>query len=105
MFNKLSGIKWGSTVFPFTCGDLIPVFWLVRRPLRTPPPHLNDLPQSLKQVHRLVRSPPVLGQQFKNVVDNRVLGFGEQVRLGEDGLRNAGAGILAAKLDDDVIEV
>jgi hypothetical protein len=52
-----------------------------------------------------VRSPPVLGQQFENVVDNRVLGFGKHVRLGEDGLRNAGAGIFAAKLGDHVVEV
>jgi hypothetical protein len=47
----------------------------------------------------------VLVEQFENVVDDLVLGLGEQVRLREGGLRNAGAGIFVAELGDDVVEV
>src|SRR5437016_10473770 len=52
-----------------------------------------------------MRSQPVLIEQRKNVVDDRVLGFGHQVRLRERSLRNAGLGILPAELSDDVVEV
>ena len=48
---------------------------------------------------------PVLVEQFEYVVNDLVLSFGEQVRLGEGRLRNAGARILTAKLGDDVVEV
>ena len=47
----------------------------------------------------------VLVEQFEYVVNDLVLSFGEQVRLGEGRLRNAGARILTAKLGDDVVEV
>jgi putative phosphoesterase len=39
---------------------------------------------------------PMRIQQFENVVDNRILGLGEEIRFGERGFRNAGTGILAA---------
>ena len=43
---------------------------------------------------------------FSNsVVDDLVLGFCQQVRLREGGLRNAGTGISSAELGDDVVEV
>lgn len=48
---------------------------------------------------------PVLVEQFKNVVDDCVLGFGEEIRLRKGRLRNAGFGILQAKFGDDVEEV
>ena len=44
-------------------------------------------------------------EQRENIVHDRVLGFGEQVRLMERGLRNAGTGILAAEFGDDVVVV
>jgi len=52
-----------------------------------------------------MRGKLVFVQQLQDVVDDRILGFGEEVRLREGGFRNAGAGILAAELGDDVIEV
>ena len=52
-----------------------------------------------------MRGQPVLVQQRENVVDDRVLGLGEEVRFREGRLRHAGTGILAAKLGDDVVEV
>ena len=89
-----------------TSGDPIATsLELVRRALRQSLTHLNDPPQSLQQVLRLVRGQPVLVQQRENVVDDLVLGLGEEVRLREGRLRNAGTGILAAKLGDDVVEV
>ena len=45
----------------------------------------------------------MLVQQCEDVIDDLVFGFGEHVRSG--GLRDAGTGILAAKLGDDVVEV
>ena len=47
----------------------------------------------------------MLVEQRKNVIDDLVFSFGEEVRLREGGLRNAGAGIFAVKLGDDVVEV
>jgi hypothetical protein len=47
----------------------------------------------------------VLVEQVENVVDDRVLRLGEEVRLRKRGRRNVGTGIPAAKLDDDVVEV
>lgn len=47
----------------------------------------------------------MLVEQRENIVHDRVPGFGEQVRLMESGFRNAGTGILAAELGDDVVEV
>ena len=47
----------------------------------------------------------MLVQQLQNVVDDRVLSLGEQVRLRKGGLRNAGTGILAAEFGDDLVEV
>jgi len=44
----------------------------------------------------------VLVEQLQDVVDDRGLGFGEEIRLREGGLRDAGTGILAAELGDDV---
>ena len=52
-----------------------------------------------------MRSKPVLVEQRENVVVDLVLGLGEQVGLRKGGLRNAGTGILAAELGDDVVEV
>jgi Calcineurin-like phosphoesterase superfamily domain len=43
------------------------------------------------------KSKPVRIQQFENVVDNRVLGLGEEIWFRKRGFRNAGTGILAAK--------
>ena len=51
-----------------------------------------------------MRGQPVLVEQVQNIVDNRVLGFAEQIRPREGGLRNAGTGILAAKFGDAVVE-
>ncbi len=42
----------------------------------------------------------MLVEQLQDVVDDCVLGFGEQVRLKEGGFRNAGTGSLAAKLGE-----
>lgn len=42
----------------------------------------------------------MLVEQLQDVVDDCVLGFGEQVRLREGGFGNAGTGILAAKLGE-----
>ena len=52
-----------------------------------------------------MRSQPVFVQQFQDAVDDRVLSFGEKVRLREGRLRDLGTGILAAKLSNDVVEV
>jgi len=80
-------------------------YLLVRRSLRRTLSHFNDATQPPQKVHRLMRSQPVLVEQRQDVVDDRVLGLSQQVRLREGGFRNAGAGILAARLGDDVIEV
>ena len=37
---------------------------------------------------------PMRIQQFENVVDNRILGLGEEIRYGEHGFRNAARGFL-----------
>ena len=47
----------------------------------------------------------MLVQQCEDVVDDCVLGLSQLVRLREDRFRNAGTGILPAKLGDDVVEV
>jgi hypothetical protein len=47
----------------------------------------------------------MLVEQLQDAVDDCVLGLGEEVWLREGGFRNAGAGILAAELGDDVVEV
>ena len=47
----------------------------------------------------------MLVQQLQYVVDDRVLRLGEEVRLREGRFRNAGSGILAAELSDDVVKV
>ena len=70
------------------------------RPLRHPLPHLNDSPQLLQQVQRLVRRKPVLVQQCEDVVDDVVLSLREQVGLRKNSLGNAGTGILAAEFGD-----
>jgi hypothetical protein len=52
-----------------------------------------------------MRSQPVLVEQRENIVDDLVLGLGEEVRLRESRLRDSGMGIPAAELGDDVVEV
>ena len=47
----------------------------------------------------------MLVEQCQDVVNDRVLSLGEEVRLRKGGFRNAGTGILAGKLGDDVIEI
>ena len=47
----------------------------------------------------------MLVQQFQLVVDDRVLGFGEQVRLRKGRLRNAGTRVFLATLVDDGVQV
>jgi hypothetical protein len=47
----------------------------------------------------------VLAEQFKHVVDDLVLSFGEKTRLRKGGLRNIDTGIRAAKLGDDLVEI
>ena len=77
----------------------------VRRPLRYPLPHLNNPPRPFQQVLRLMRGQAVLVEQFQDVVNDRVLGLGEQLRLREGRLRDSRTGILAAELSDDVVAV
>ena len=48
---------------------------------------------------------PFLFSNSSDVVDNLILGLGEQVRLREGRLWITRMGILAAKLGDDVVEV
>ena len=52
-----------------------------------------------------MRGQPVLVQQLQDIVDDRVLGFRQQVRLRKGGLRDRRTGILAAEFGDDVVEV
>ena len=47
----------------------------------------------------------MLVEQCQDVVNDRLLSLGEEVRLRKGGFRNAGTGILAGKLGDDVIEI
>ena len=47
----------------------------------------------------------MLVQQFKVVIDDRIFGPGEEVRLREGGLRDRRTGILAVEFGDDVVEV
>ena len=44
-------------------------------------------------------------QQREDIVDDLVLGFGEQVRLRKGRLRDVCLGILQAELGDDLVEV
>ena len=47
----------------------------------------------------------MLVEKFENVVDDCVLGLGEEIRFREGGFRNAGTGILSAELGDDLVEI
>ena len=64
-------------------------------------PYLNDPAQPLEKINRLMRSQPVLVQQFENIVDDRAHSLSKQVRLRESRFRDLGTGILAAELGDD----
>ena len=52
-----------------------------------------------------MRRQPVLVEQRKHVADDCVLGLGEEIRLWKGRFTNAGTGIVATKLGDDVVEV
>jgi hypothetical protein len=52
-----------------------------------------------------MRGQPAPVQQCEDVVNDVVLGLGEQVGFREGRFRNAGTGILAAEFGDDVVEV
>ena len=46
----------------------------------------------------------MLVEQFQDVVNDRVLDFGDQVRLSEGGFRDSRTRNLAAELSDDLVE-
>lgn len=47
----------------------------------------------------------MLVEQFKNVVDDRVFGLGEEVWLRKGGLRDVRSRVFSSKLGDDVVDV